>query len=84
MGIEKSYVTTPLNQEVVVQLENLREDIWEAKIVHLQKVHMVGKFRGKHFAIEAARKKAEQIADGPAQPGQSITRKPRKKKAGSI
>jgi hypothetical protein len=84
MGIEKSYVTTPLNKEVVVQLENVREDIWVAKIVYLQKVHMVGKFRGKHFAIEAARKKAEQIADAPAQTGQPVTRKHRKKKGESL
>jgi hypothetical protein len=81
MGIEKSHVTTPLNRQVVVQLENLREDIWEAKIVYAQKVHLVGKFRGKHFALEASRKKAEQIADALEETAaQPIPRKARKKK----
>jgi hypothetical protein len=41
---------------------------------------MVGKFQGKNHAMEGARKKAEQVADAPAQTGQGIARKPRKKK----
>ena len=80
MASEKSYVTTPLKREVVVELENLREDIWEAKIIYAKRVHMVGKFQGKNHAIEGARKKAEQVADAPAQTGQQVARKPRKKK----
>jgi hypothetical protein len=79
MASEQSYITTPLNHQVVIQLENLREDIWEAKVVYAQQSFLVGRFKGKDHAIRAAKGKAEQVADGPAQIGDPV-RKPRKKK----
>ena len=80
MANDKFYVTTPLKLEVVVQLENLRVDIWKATIVYAKKTYLVGKFQGKDHAIEGARKKAERIADAPVQTGQRTARMPRKKK----
>jgi hypothetical protein len=79
MASEQFYVTTPLKREAAVQLENLHDDIWEATVVYAKKAYLVGKFQGKDHAIEGARKRAEQVADIPAQTGQRIARKHRKK-----
>ena len=65
MPSEEIVVTTPLEHKVKVRMKNLGDDVWDTTIVYANQNHRVGKFRGKDFAIEAANKKAIEIADAP-------------------
>jgi hypothetical protein len=65
MASEKSIVTTPLKRKVKVRMTNLGDDVWDTTMVYAGQSHRVGKFKGKDRAIEAATKKAVEIADAP-------------------
>jgi hypothetical protein len=65
-------VTTPLNHKVKVRMKNLGDDVWDTTLVHLRQTHRVGKFKGWEHAIQAATKKAIQIADALPSPGPVI------------
>jgi len=72
-GLNHSYeeitVTTPLNHKVKVRMENLGDDVWDTTLAYARQPHRVGKFKGWEHAIQAATKKAIEIADAPPSPG---------------
>lgn len=72
MAYEEIVVTTPLKRKVTVQMRNLGDDVWDTSLSYANQVRRVGKFKGKDFAIDAATKKATEIADAPPSIG-SVT-----------
>ena len=65
MASEEFIVTTPLKHKAKVRMKNLSDDVWDTSLFYANQVHRVGKFKGKDFAVEAATKKAAEIADAP-------------------
>jgi hypothetical protein len=65
MAYEEIVVTTPLKRKVKVRMRNLGDDVWDTSLFYANQVRRVGKFKGKDFAIDAASKKAIEIADAP-------------------
>jgi len=72
MTYEEIVVTTPLKRKVKVQMKNLGDDVWDTSLFYANQVRRVGKFKGKDFAIDAATKKAVEIADAPPSTGAVI------------
>jgi hypothetical protein len=72
MAYEETFITTPLQRKVKVQMKNLGDDVWDTSLFYANQVRRVGKFKGKDFAIDAATKKAIEIADAPASTGSVI------------
>jgi len=72
MTYEEIVVTTPLKRKVKVRMRNLGDDVWDTSLFYANQVRRVGKFKGKDFAIEAAKKKATEIADAPPSTGSVI------------
>jgi hypothetical protein len=62
---EEITVTTPLNHTVKVQMKNLGDDVWDTTLVYVRQPRRVGKFKGREHAIQAATKKAIEVADEP-------------------
>jgi hypothetical protein len=62
---EEITVTTPLNHTVKVQMKNLGDDVWDTTLVYMRRSHRVGKFKGREHTLQAATKKAIEIADEP-------------------
>jgi hypothetical protein len=60
---EEITVTTPLNHKVKVRMKNLGDDVWDTTLVYVRQPHRVGKFKGWEHVIQAATKKAIEIAD---------------------
>ena len=60
---EEIIVTTPLNHKVKVRMKNLGDDVWDTMLVYVRQPHRVGRFKGWDHAIQAATKKAIEIAD---------------------
>jgi hypothetical protein len=75
-GLKHSYeeitVTTPLNHKAKVRMENFGDDVWDTTLVYMRQLHRVGKFKGREHAIQAATKKAIEIADAPPSSGPLI------------
>jgi hypothetical protein len=69
---EEITVTTPLNHKVKVRMKNLGDDVWDTTLVYVRQPHRVGKFKGWDHVIQAATKKAIEIADAPPSPGPVI------------
>ena len=69
---EEITVTTPLNHKVKVRMKNLGDDVWDTTLAYVRQPHRVGKFEGWAHAIQAATKKAIEIADAPPSPGPVI------------
>ena len=83
MALEKIIVTTPGKHKVSVRLDQTADDVWDTTLVYADRVHRVGKFKGKNYVMEAATKKATEIADAPAaSPQVAPTTRPAKKSAG--
>ena len=61
-------ITTPLNHNVKVRMKNLGCDVWDTTLVYVRQAHRVGKFKGWDHVIQAATKKAIEIADAPLSP----------------
>lgn len=55
-------------------MRNLGDDVWDTSLFYANQVRRVGKFKGKDFAIDAATKKAIEIADAPPSTGPVICR----------
>ena len=72
MASEEIVITTPLRRKVKVRMRNLGDDVWDTSLFYANQVRRVGKFRGKDFAIDAATKKAIEIADAPPSTGSVI------------
>jgi hypothetical protein len=72
MAYEQIVLTTPLKRKVKVQMRNLGDDVWDTSLFYANQVRRVGKFKGKDFAIDAATKKAIEIADAPSSTGSVI------------
>jgi len=72
MASEEIVITTPLERKVKVRMKNLGDDVWDTSLFYANQVRRVGKFKGKDFAIDAARKKAIEIADAPPSTGPVI------------
>ena len=72
MAYEEIVVTTPLKRKVKVRMKNLGDDVWDTSLFYANQVRRVGKFKGKDFAIDAATKKAMEIADAPPSTGSVI------------
>ena len=72
MAYEEIVVTTPLKRKVKVQMKNLGDDVWDTSLFYANQVRRVGKFKGKDFAIDAATKKAIEIADAPSSTASAI------------
>jgi hypothetical protein len=72
MTYEEIVVTTPLKRKVKVRMRNLGDDVWDTSLFYANQVRRVGKFKGKDFAIDAAKKKATEIADAPPATGSVI------------
>jgi hypothetical protein len=53
-------------------MRNLGDDVWDTSLFYANQVRRVGKFKGKDFAIDAATKKAIEIADAPPSTGSVI------------
>jgi hypothetical protein len=53
-------------------MKNLGDDAWDASLFYANQVRRVGKFKGKDFAIDAATRKAIEIADAPPSTGSVI------------
>ena len=69
---EEITVTTPLNHKVKVRMRNLGNDVWDTTLVYVRQPHRVGKFKGWDHVIQAATKKAIEIADAPPSSGSVI------------
>ena len=69
MAYEETVITTPLQRKVKVRMKDLGDDVWDTSLFYAHQVHRVGKFKGKNFAIDAATKKAIEIADAPPSTG---------------
>jgi hypothetical protein len=65
MPSENIIVITPGKHKVSVRLNQIAEDVWDTTLRYSSQVHRVGKFKGKNYAIEAATKRATEIADAP-------------------
>ena len=72
MAYEEIVVTTPLKRRVKVRMTNLGDDVWDTSLFYANQVRRVGKFNGKDFAIDAAKKQAIEIADAPPSTGSVI------------
>lgn len=72
MAYEEIVVTTPLKRKVQVQMKDLGDDVWDTSLFYVNQVRRVGKFKGKDFALDAATKKAIEIADAPPSTGSVI------------
>ena len=72
MAYEEIVITTPLKRKVKVQMKHLGDDVWDTSLFYANQVRRVGKFKGKDFAIDAATKKAIEIADAPPSTGSVI------------
>src|ERR1700733_4369616 len=55
MAYEEIVVTTPLKRKVKVRMTNLGDDVWDTSLFYANQVRRVGKFKGKGFAIDAAK-----------------------------
>jgi hypothetical protein len=53
-------------------MKNLGDDVWDTTLAYVRQPHRVGKFEGWAHAIQAATKKAIEIADAPPSPGPVI------------
>jgi hypothetical protein len=53
-------------------MRNLGDDVWHTSLFYANQVRRVGKFKGRDFAIDAATKKAIEIADAPPSTGSVI------------
>ena len=69
MASEEIVITTPLQRKVKVRMKDLGDDVLDTSLFYANQVRRVGKFKGKNFAIEAATKKAIEIADAPPSTG---------------
>jgi hypothetical protein len=65
---EEITLTTPLNRKVKVRMKNLGDDVWDTTLVYMRRSHRVGKFKGREHTLQAATKKAIEIADAPPCP----------------
>jgi hypothetical protein len=72
MASEEIFLITPGKHKFKVRLNDLGDDAWDTTIVYVGQPHRVGKFKGKDRALEAAKKKAIQIADAPPTTGSII------------
>jgi hypothetical protein len=72
MAYEEIVITTPLERKVKVRMKNLGDDVWDTSLFYANQVRRVGKFKGKDFAIDAATKKAIEIADAQSSTGSVI------------
>jgi hypothetical protein len=72
MASEEIILTTPLKRKVKVRMKNLGDDVWDTSLFYANQIRRVGKFKGKDFAIDAATKKAIEIADAPPSTGSII------------
>jgi hypothetical protein len=86
MPSEKIIVITRGKHKVSVRLNQIADDIWDTTLRYASQIHRVGKFKGKDFAIEAAAKRATEIADAPpAIPkGSPRTTRPAKGSSGDL
>ena len=50
-------------------MKNFGDDVWDTTLVYVRQPHRVGKFKGWDHVIQAATKKAIEIADAPLSPG---------------
>jgi hypothetical protein len=73
---EQISVTTPLNHKVKVRMKNLGDGVWDTTLVYVRQPHRVGRFKGWDHAIQAATKRAVEIADVPP-PGPVICKRPK-------
>jgi hypothetical protein len=69
---EEIVVTTPLNCKLKVRMKNLGDDVWDTTLVYMRRSHRFGKFKGREHAMQAATKKAMEIADAPPSPSPVI------------
>jgi hypothetical protein len=53
-------------------MKNFGDDVWDTTLVYVRQPHRVGKFKGWDHVIQAATKKAIEIADAPPSPGPVI------------
>jgi hypothetical protein len=72
MAFEEIILITPLKRRVKVRMKNLGEDVWDTSLSYANQVRRVGKYKGKDFAIDAATKKAIEVADAPPSTGSII------------
>jgi hypothetical protein len=54
---------------VTTRMKSLGDDIWDTTLVYTRRSQRVGKFKGWEHAIQAATKKAIEIADAPPSAG---------------
>jgi hypothetical protein len=66
---EEITVTTPLDHKVKVRMKNLGDDVWDTTLVYVRQSHRVGRFKGWGHVMQAATKKAIEIADALPSPG---------------
>jgi hypothetical protein len=72
MAFEEIILITPLKRRVKVRMKNLGDDIWDTSLSYANQVRRVGKYKGKDFAIDAATKKAIEVADSSPSTGSII------------
>ena len=72
MAFEEIILITPLKRRVKVRMKNLGDDVWDTSLSYANQVRRVGKYKGKDFAIDAATKKAIEVADAPPSTGSII------------
>jgi hypothetical protein len=65
---EEITATTPLNRKVKVRMTNLGDDVWDTTLVYMRQSHRVGRFKGREHTLQAATKKAIEIAAAPPSP----------------
>lgn len=63
MAVEKIIVVTPDKHKVSVRLNQIMDDVWDTTLIYGKQVHRVGRFKGKNYAMDAATKRATQVAD---------------------
>jgi hypothetical protein len=72
MAFEEIILITPLKRRVKVRMKNLGDDVWDTSLSYANQVRRVGKYKGKDFAIDAATKKAIEVADSSPSTGSII------------
>jgi hypothetical protein len=46
-------------------MKDLGDDVWDPTLVYMRRSHRVGRFKGREHTLQAATKKAIEIADAP-------------------
>lgn len=65
MALESIIIITPGKHSVTVRLNQVAEDVWDTTLLYAKRLHRVGRFKGRNYAIQAATKQAAEIADAP-------------------